>query len=363
MPMDGIRARSAPRCYHRPRRAPLDASDRRTGGAAAERDGLRLPWRVLLDDVATGGAVSSETDHPAADARPSPEDPVADRPTTRPRPRLRARQRLGRGVRDLQRLRPADLRRPDHVHEPALDHRSRRAPAPRRRRRDRRRAVRRRRQPPAGRPLRAAGDPRGAVHLGRDPLAPARRRPVRGPDRRRRRRREHRAGLDRARPRDDLPQGPRGRRDRRDPDHPRRRPLDHLAGGDGHRRGPPPGQHRDRPFRRPRRHRHRHLRRAGQPRDADAPPHRVGRGQGQELRPGRPARLLAAAGDLRLDAGAGPALALHARDRGARRRGGHRRRDRRGARRPGRDLPLARHRRHRSRAWRPGPGRPSRAGC
>ena len=52
-------------------------------------------------------------------------------------------------------------------------------------------------------------------------------------------------------------------------------------------------------------------------------------------------------GDLRLDAGAGPALALHARDRGARRRGGHRRRDRRGARRPGRDLPLARHRRHR----------------
>ncbi len=35
---------------------------------------------------------------------------------------------------------------------------------------------------------------------------------VRGPDRRRRRRRQHRAGLDRARPRDDLPQGPRGRR-------------------------------------------------------------------------------------------------------------------------------------------------------
>ena len=38
--------------------------------------------------------------------------------------------------------------------------------------------------------------------------------PFERPDRRRRRRREHRPGLDRARPRDDLPQGPRGRRDR-----------------------------------------------------------------------------------------------------------------------------------------------------
>ena len=45
-------------------------------------------------------------------------------------------------------------------------------------------------------------------------------------------------GLDRARPRDDLPQGPRGRRDRRDPDRARRRPLDHVAVGDGRRRGP-----------------------------------------------------------------------------------------------------------------------------
>ena len=186
---------------------------------------------------------------------------------------------------------------------------------------------------------------------------------VRCPDRRRRRRRQHRPGLDRTRPRDDLPQGPRGRRDRRDPDHPRWRPLDHLAGGDGHRRGPPPGQHRDRPFRRPRRHRHRRLRRPGQPRHADAPPHRVGRGQGQELRPGRAARLLAATGHLRLDAGAGPALALHARDRGARRGGGHRRRDRRGARRPRRDLPLARHRRHRPGHGARAPARPNRAAC
>ena len=38
-----------------------------------------------------------------------------------------------------------------------------------------------------GSPLRAAGDPRGAVHLGLGPLPPARRRAVRAPDRRRRR--------------------------------------------------------------------------------------------------------------------------------------------------------------------------------
>ena len=102
--------------------------------------------------------------------------------------------------------------------------------------------------------------------------------------------------------------------------------------------------------------------RPGQSRHADAPAHRIGRGQGQELRPGRPARLLAAPGDLRLDEGAGPALALHARDRGARRRGGHRRRDRRGARWPRRDLPVARHRRHRPRHGARAPARPNRAG-
>ena len=85
----------------------------------------------------------------------------------------------------------------------------------------------------SGRPVRAAGDPRGAVHLRLDPLARSRRPAVRGPDRRRRRRRQHRPGVDRARPRDDLSQGPRGRPDRRDPDRPRRRPLDHLAVGHG----------------------------------------------------------------------------------------------------------------------------------
>ena len=94
------------------------------------------------------------------------------------------------------------------------------------------------------------------------------------------------------------------------------------------------GQHRHRPLRRPRGHRQRRLGRARRPRDADAPAHRVGRRQGAQLRPGRPARLLAAGRDVPVDAGAGAALPLHDRDRGARRRGGHRPGHRRGARRP-----------------------------
>ena len=53
--------------------------------------------------------------------------------------------------------------------------------------------------------------------------------PFERPDRRRRRRREHRPGLDRAGPRPHPPEGPRRGGDRRDPDRPRRRPLDHLA--------------------------------------------------------------------------------------------------------------------------------------
>ena len=40
-----------------------------------------------------------------------------------------------------------------------------------------------------------------------------------------------------------------------------------------------PGQHRHRPLRRPRRHGRRRLGRAGRPRHADAPAHRVGRGR------------------------------------------------------------------------------------
>ena len=71
--------------------------------------------------------------------------------------------------------------------------------------------------------------------------------------------------------------------------------------------------------------------------------------RGRELRPGRPARLLAPARRLRLDARTGHALAPHDRDRGARRGSGRGRCHRRGARWPRRDLPVARHRRHRSR--------------
>ena len=84
---------------------------------------------------------------------------------------------------------------------------------------------------------------------------------------------------------------------------------------------------------------------------------------GQELRAGRPAWLLAAGRRVRVDAGARPALPLHERDRGARRRRGHRRRDRRGARRARRDLPQHRHRRRRSGARAREPARRSRAGC
>ena len=220
----------------------------------------------------------------------------------------------------------------------------------RRRRGDHRGALRRRRQPPARRPLRPARHPRGELLERVDQLAPARSRgAVRRPHRGRRRRREHHPGLDRARPRVHLPQGPRGGGDRRDPDRPGRRPLDHLAVGHRDRRGPPAGQHRDRPLRRPRRHGARGLGCPRRARDADAAADRERRGQGQELRPGGPARLLAAGGRLRVDEGPGDALAPHARDRGARRRGGDRRRDRRGARRAGRRLPLHRHRRHRPR--------------
>jgi agmatinase len=71
------------------------------------------------------------------------------------------------------------------------------------------------------------------------------------------------------------------------------------------RRSPAARQHRHRPFRRPRRHRGRRLGRAGGPRDADAAADRIGRREGRNLRPGRPARLLAARRDVPVDAGAG----------------------------------------------------------
>ena len=118
---------------------------------------------------------------PATDA-PPPEDHVAERPDAPGRRRLRRAQRLGPRVRDVRRLRPADLRRPADVHEAAVGARTRPSSAP------------------AGvdvaivgapfddavshRPgarFGPAGDPRGAVHVGLDPLAPAGRRAVRDP--------------------------------------------------------------------------------------------------------------------------------------------------------------------------------------
>ena len=118
------------------RGAPRWTSGLRTGGAP-DRDGSDLP-------------------RPASrQPRPSPEVPVAERPHE-PAPDFAAANGWDARVRDLHRLRPADLRRPVDVHEPAVDHRSGRAPPPRRRRGDHRRAVRRRRQPPLGRAVRAA---------------------------------------------------------------------------------------------------------------------------------------------------------------------------------------------------------------
>ena len=84
---------------------------------------------------------------------------------------------------------------------------------------------------------------------------------------------------------------------------------------------------------------------------------------GPELRPGRAPRLLAREGDVRLDARAGAPLAHDGRDRGARCRGGDRRRDRRGAGRPGLHLPVAWTSTSSTRAWRRAPARPSRAAC
>ena len=63
-----------------------------------------------------------------------------------------------------------------------------------------------------------------------------------------------------------------------------------------------------------------------------------------------------------VDAGAGAALAPHARDRGARRRGRHRRRDRRGARRPGRRSTSRSTSTSSTRASRPGTGTPEPGG-
>ncbi len=139
-------------------------------------------------------------------------------------------------------------------------------------------------------------------------------------------------GGPRAWPRHDLPEGARDRLDRCRTDHPRRRSLDHLAQCQRDCAGACSKEHRHRAFRRTRRYRKRRL---GCPRRswrANAASDRVWRGRRTQLRPGWIARLLAAAAHHGMDARARYALAPDARDRGARRRGGRRRCDLRGAR-------------------------------
>ncbi len=115
----------------------------------------------------------------------------------------------------------------------------------------------------------------------------------------------------------------RGRVSRHRPCHPRRRPLDHLAGGHRGGRCAWLRQCRDRPLRRPRRHRRRNRGQLGQPRHPDAAAHRVGRGARDPFRPGRAARLLATAGHVRVDARAGHDVAHDAGDLGTRIQGRH----------------------------------------
>ena len=82
---------------------------------------------------------------------------------------------------------------------------------------------------------------------------------------------------------------------------------------------------------------------------------------GTPLRAGRPARLLAAAGHLRVDARAGHDVAPHAGDLGARLQGRHARRRRRGAGQGRQAVRLRRHRRPRPGARPRHRARPSRA--
>ena len=132
-----------------------------------------------------------------------------------------------------------------------------------------------------------------------------RHRDLRPPRGRRLRRRLLPARTDRGQPHEHPRAGPPDRLARHRADRPRRRPLDHLAGRDGRRRRPRLRQRRRRPLRCPRRHRRHHRRQPRQPRHADSSAHRVGGGTGRPIRPGRPARLLAAGRDLRLDEGTG----------------------------------------------------------
>ena len=171
-------------------------------------------------------------------------------------------------------------------------------------RRDRRRTVRRLDHQPAGRPLRSAGHPGHRVRAGDLPHGP-RARDLRLARGRRLRRRLLPARPDRGIARQHQGTGGGRRVARHRARRARRRPLDHVARGDGGGRRARLRQRRHRPLRRSRRHRRHHRRQPGQPRHADAPADRVRRRARHALRAGRIARLLAAAGHVRVDARAG----------------------------------------------------------
>ena len=106
-----------------------------------------------------------------------------------------------------------------------------------------------------------------------------------------------------------------GRRSRRDPGRARRRPHRHLAQRDRRRARAGLGPGQPDPLRRARRHREDRVRLADRARPADAAADRVRCGARRPLPAGRPARLLAPAGDAGLDGRAAHALVRDDRDR------------------------------------------------
>ena len=98
------------------------AGGRRAGAPSARPTVATPPGRVLPSRGAPRWTIGFEPaapparriDHPPRPPpRPSPEDPVAERPhDPTPRADFASPQRLGPRVRDVRRLRPADLRRP-----------------------------------------------------------------------------------------------------------------------------------------------------------------------------------------------------------------------------------------------------------
>ena len=301
---DGVRAVRRPAARRRrvagvPRRGLIGRAVASQQGPAGARMRTGAPrWtldanrrRPQRDDVRSRG--------PTAPIRPSPEDFVAERPhdpdASRPHRRLRGRQRLGPRVRDLQRLRAADVRRPDDVHEPAVDH----GPAASSIARGVDVAI-------IGAPFDDAVSHRPGARFGPRAIREA----------------QYTSGSINSlqlgiEPFELLTVVDAGDANivpawierghaliyRKVLEVARTGAIPIVLGGDHSITWPSatavaevrrPGQRRDRPLRRPCRHRERRLGRARRPRHADAAADRIGRGPRQELRPGRAARLLAA---------------------------------------------------------------------